>query len=242
MQLLAKRIKVKQLEVGKFYLCQRARGEFSSINIYVGQNYKGYYVFYNVLNIRITTDKYGNTLQPNTNVELGTEKMFSMYKEIIKEMMTIPVVKENIRIISGITGVYNQIDLGFDAKKFIEREKAAFDFGGDAKLKIVTASKINTEDMYISSDMNILYSFRQLDYITETEYRYVFSTLYFYGSQRKCSVVRPMTFPKLYKLSDVLANSFALENFKRKNPLLYQFVIEERKRNLKEKIHCNINL
>ena len=46
MQLLAKRIKVKQLEVGKFYLCQRARGEFSSINIYVGQNYKGYYVMF----------------------------------------------------------------------------------------------------------------------------------------------------------------------------------------------------
>lgn len=242
MQLLAKRIKVKQLEVGKFYLCQRARGEFSSINIYIGQNYKGYYVFYNVLNIRITTDKYGKTLQPNTNVELGTDKMFSMYKEIIKEMMTIPVVKENIRIISGITSVYNQIDLGFDAKKFIEREKASFDFGEDAKLKFVTASKLNTEEMYISSAMNILYSFRQLDYITENEYRYVFSTLYFYGSQRRCSVVRPMTFPKLYKLSDVLANSFALENFKRKNPLLYQFVIEERKRNLKEKIHCNINL
>lgn len=242
MQLLAKRIKVKQLEVGKFYLCQRARGEFSSINIYIGQNYKGYYVFYNVLNIRITTDKYGKTLQQNTNVELGTDKMFSMYKEIIKEMMTIPVVKENIRIISGITSVYNQIDLGFDAKKFIEREKAAFDFGGDAKLKIVTASMLNTEDIYISSDMNILYSFRGLDYITEIEYRDVFSTLYFYGSQRRCNVVRTMTFPKLYKLSDVLANSFALENFKRKNPLLYKFVIEERKRNLKEKIHCNINL
>ena len=76
----------------------------------------------------------------------------------------------------------------------------------------------------------MLYSFRQLEYITKTEYRYVFSILYFYDSQRKCSVVRPMTFPKLYKLSDVLANPFALKTFQEKNPLLYKFVIEKHKK------------
>ena len=53
MQVRVKRISTKELEVGSFYLCDRAKADFSSINVYVGKNFKNYYVFYNVMNIRV---------------------------------------------------------------------------------------------------------------------------------------------------------------------------------------------
>lgn len=232
MQVLANRIKAKELEIGKFYLCQRARAEFSSINIYVGKDYKGYYVFYNVLNIRITVDASFNTLQPKKMVELGTNNMLSMYKDVIKDMLTLPVVKENIRITSGLTGVYNQIDLGFDAKDFVERERKSFDFGSETKLKRVTERTINTTDVYILSAMDELYILSSVEQdATGTRTKYVFHVINFYYANPREYTANLYAIPKMYKLTDVLANSYALNTLKTQKPFVYKYVIEQYKQN-----------
>lgn len=224
MQVRVKRISTKELEVGSFYLCDRARADFSSINVYVGKNFKNYYVFYNVMNIRVSENKMLR-LTVNKKVNLGTDNMIKMYKEVIQESLTGQFIPENIRIISGLSGVFNKIDFGFTAKQFVEQHLKEFCLG--TQLKRVSQLHLNTKDIYISSDMEVLYKYRGKEEISIGT-RLYFDMFTYDFSSINTSTCHMLNIGKMYKLSDVLSNVAANKEFRRVSPQLYAYVKSKR--------------
>lgn len=222
MQIRVKRITTKELEVGSFYLCDKARADFSSINIYVGKDYKNYFIFYNVLNIRVSDgENVGLRLNLNKEVNLGTDNMMKMYSEVIKETLSGPVISEHIRNVSGITGIYNKIDFGFTAKNFVEDNLSLFGLG--EKLKRVTEKSLNTTDIYISSDMKELYHFLGKDEI-DIGSRLLFDVTSYWNNSFHTYRANMMNLCKMYKVKDVLNNKYANNEFRRKSSKLYEYI------------------
>lgn len=241
MRLQLKKCTTKDLEIGSFYLCDRPRADYSSINVYIGKNYKGFYVFYNVLNIRVvkedTSDIYSR-LKSKQFVNLGTDNMMKMYSDVIQESLSLSVIKSNIRTIASLSCCFNKIDFGFDAKEFIEREKDAFDFGQNNKLKQVTKKSLVKNTVYITSDFTYLYTFLDVGKAIGLNYSddkkvpmsYIFDCKYYVWPDKFASRMEERYYiPKMYKLEDVMNNKFAVEELKHKNIQLYKYICDNKK-------------
>lgn len=234
MQITVSRIKASQLEIGSLYISNLCNSNYMCISIYLGKNFKNYFVYYNLCNIRyevMNTAPFPNL----SSIDIGTERMLAVYKDVVKEELSKEAEPEYFTILSAPIHIFNKIDLGLDTSAFVERNKNIWE---ECKIKVVKPKEVKIGEYYLDSSYNYLYQvvgtnngISSVDYSVNCSAKQYVPVFDEKGVQQPYKLIINTTevclgkLPKVYRLTDVMQHNSVRKEFQKANDLLYQYAL-----------------